>query len=140
MRKIARPCARPPGRFSNAPEMATTLPPLPGNSPKTRRPGATAGFFYPDEMVPEFEEASFALRPGEISELVETDFGVHIIRLEERREPHLLPLEEIRDELREHIRVEKSEYAVEVEIDQLRAEADVSVLIPLASRNDKGGR
>ena len=46
-----------------------------------------------------------------------------------------MPLEEIRDELREYVREEKMEAAVQAKIDQLRAAADIEILIPLASRN-----
>ncbi len=101
----------------------------------TKDSGGDTGFFPRGTMVPAFEETAFALEPGEISDPVETVFGIHILRLEERSEPRLLPLEEIREELRDHVRDEKMEAAVEAKIDELRAAADVQVLIPLASRN-----
>jgi parvulin-like peptidyl-prolyl isomerase len=101
----------------------------------TKGNGGDTGFFYRGTMVPAFEQAAFALQPGEVSDPVDTVFGVHIIKLEERQEARLLPLDEVREQLRDHVREEKMEAAVDAKVDELRAAADVQVLIPLAASN-----
>jgi parvulin-like peptidyl-prolyl isomerase len=97
----------------------------------TKQAGGDTGFFHRGEMAPQFEAVAFSLQPGEISGPVETPFGVHIIKLEERQESELLPYEEIRDPLREHVRNELAEAAVRAEIDKLKAAAEIEILIPL---------
>jgi parvulin-like peptidyl-prolyl isomerase len=97
----------------------------------TRQMGGDTGLFHRGQMAPAFEEAAFALEPGEISDVVETSFGVHIIKLEQRQEEELLAYDDIHDQLRDHVRLESAEAAVRAEIDRLKAAADIEVLIPL---------
>jgi peptidyl-prolyl cis-trans isomerase C len=103
----------------------------------TRNMGGDTGFFGPGAMVPPFEQAAYSLQVGEVSNPVSTVFGVHILKLEERQEPRLLPLDEVREQLRDYLREQKMEAAVQAKLDELRAAADVEVLIPLSASNDQ---
>lgn len=65
----------------------------------TKHNGGDLGWFGRGRMVEAFEDAAFALRPGEISGVIETPFGFHVIRLAERRtqlDPQGKPVEQVR--------------------------------------------
>jgi peptidyl-prolyl cis-trans isomerase D len=54
--------------------------------PGTAKNGGDLGFFSKGMMVPEFEEKAFAMNPGDISDLIRTDYGYHILKVDETRE------------------------------------------------------
>jgi len=86
----------------------------------TRESGGDLGFFRRGQMVPAFEDAAFALEPGQRSELVRSDFGFHVILVEARREAQMQLLEDVREELAaELLQREARQERVRVQAEQL---------------------
>jgi len=71
--------------------------------PGSKDTGGELGWFPRGRMVKEFENAAFGLKPGEVSEPVKSQYGYHIIQLEERRAPSIRPLAEAREMIKEKI-------------------------------------
>ena len=90
--------------------------------------GGDLGFFSKDRMVPAFSEAAFALEPGQISPVVQTNFGYHVIKVEERRPAGTVPLDEAQDPIRRQIVGEKTNVAVSQLIRKLGQTADIQFL------------
>ncbi|KWR87333.1 peptidylprolyl isomerase [Cupriavidus sp. IDO] len=86
--------------------------------------GGDLGWVSPGELVPEFEQAMNRLRPGEVSEPVVTQFGVHLIQVLNRRETEMAP-EKRRDFARAEIREQKLRAAYDDWVRQLRSQAYV---------------
>jgi peptidyl-prolyl cis-trans isomerase C len=63
----------------------------------SKQNGGDLGFFPRNRMIPEFEEAAFALEPGTVSGLVETSYGIHIIKVEEKKKAETPPFEEVKE-------------------------------------------
>ncbi len=71
--------------------------------------GGDLGFFGRNMMVKPFEDAAFALKTGEISNVVESDFGFHIIRLTEVKPAQVKPFEEVKGEIEAEIRRQQAQ-------------------------------
>jgi len=70
--------------------------------------GGDLGFFSRGQMVKPFEEEAFNLKPGEVSGVVQTKFGFHIIRVEEIKDEGTKPLEDVKAEIQEILAEEKT--------------------------------
>ncbi len=69
------------------------------DDPGSKTQGGELGWVKHGVTVPEFDQAAFALQPGQISGLVRTKFGYHIIQTEEKQTAHTRPLDEVKPEI-----------------------------------------
>ncbi len=76
--------------------------------PGTRDNGGDLDYFGRGRMVPEFETAAFALEPGQVSDLVRTQYGFHIIRLVDKKTAVTRPFEEVRAQIEEQLKVQRA--------------------------------
>ncbi len=97
--------------------------------------GGDLGFFGRGEMVPAFEESAFSLNPGEVSELVESSFGYHIIKLSSIEGGESKPLESVKDKIIEAIQIDQVEnsYFEKSELMQTTAYEQPDSLEPVAA-------
>jgi parvulin-like peptidyl-prolyl isomerase len=93
--------------------------------------GGDLGWLAPGQAVAALEAAVFALEPGQLSDVVETPFGFHVVRVEERRDATPIPEAEVRDAIRAHLEGQRSDEALSARVAALREKAGVEILIPL---------
>jgi len=91
--------------------------------------GGDLGFFGRGQMVQPFEQAAFALKPGEISDVVETPYGYHIIKQTERTKADTAPFDVVRSKIEEHLKNRKVNAAVEDLVTELRKTAKIDILL-----------
>lgn len=84
--------------------------------------GGDLDFFGRGRMVPEFEEAAFALQPGGLSDVVKTQFGFHIIRVTDRRAASVRSLDEVRDQITEQLKWERAQTQAQTLADKITPE------------------
>ena len=85
----------------------------------TAAEGGDLGWFKPGEMVPAFEAAAFNLEAGQVSDIVQSPFGLHLIKVEERKEKITKSLDESREEITVILKERRAEKRLEEDLDRL---------------------
>jgi peptidyl-prolyl cis-trans isomerase C len=87
--------------------------------------GGDLGYFTRDQMVPSFSEAVFALAPGEISDIVTTRYGYHLIQLVDRRPPAQMAYKDVRKKIERTLRQLKEKKSAENYLAGLKRQAAI---------------
>ena len=90
------------------------------DEPQGKENGGDLGYFTKGKMVPQFESAAFALQPGQISDVVESQFGFHVIKVEDRR---IAPFDDVKPEIEEKLKVD----AFKDKIDEITKKSKIQV-------------
>lgn len=98
--------------------------------PGAKESGGDLGFFPKDRMVPEFAEAAFSEKVGEVSNPVRTQFGWHVIKVTEKKPAGTLPYDEVKSQLMTYLKSKKQEEAAQDVLKSLRDSAKIENTLP----------
>ncbi|MDA8163879.1 MAG: peptidylprolyl isomerase [Desulfobacteraceae bacterium] len=99
--------------------------------------GGDLGFFARGQMVPAFEKVAFALQPGKVSDVVETQFGYHLIKVEEKKPEGTVPFEEAKDRIAQFLKKEQVNDQIKTYLAELKSKAKIETFLPAAKPADK---
>lgn len=92
--------------------------------------GGELGYFKRGDMVPAFEKAAFALKVGQVSGLVRSRFGYHIIQVEDRKPARELKFDEVKNHIRENLTRQKANQLFQTYLQGLQKTAKIEILLP----------
>lgn len=87
--------------------------------------GGDLGFFGRGQMVKSFEETAFTMKPGQVSGMVETRFGYHLIMVTERTPESTLSYEEVKDRLEQYLKQQKAQETIAAYVETLKGKAKI---------------
>lgn len=87
--------------------------------------GGDLNFFGRGQMTPAFEKAAFELKVGQVSGIVETKFGYHIIKVTDHKDPNVIAFEQAKGDIMKGLTQEKQGELAKEYIDSLKAEANI---------------
>ena len=92
--------------------------------------GGDLGFFSKQQMVPAFSKVAFSLTPGKISDLVQTQFGYHIIKVTDRKKAGVAPFSQVKNEIKQYLANEKKMTVVQNLIESSKKSAKIVYVNP----------
>jgi len=95
----------------------------------TKDNGGDLDYFYKGQMVQAFEDAAFSLKPGEISNVVETEYGFHIIKVTDKKAAKTITLDESKEDIRTGLKSNKINSDVSKYVTDLRSKANVEIYL-----------
>ncbi|AOY60324.1 MULTISPECIES: peptidylprolyl isomerase [Desulfococcus] len=90
--------------------------------------GGDLGYFSRGQMVKPFEETAFAMKKGDVSDIVVTQFGYHLIQVMDKKPESTTAYDEAKPRIGEHLKREKMIEAINVYIEKLKADAKIEIL------------
>jgi len=107
-------------------ELAKKYSQDPGSSSR----GGDLGFVVAGMTVPEFEKVAFSLGVGAVSDIVESPFGFHLLRVDEKRAARKLVYDDVREDLAQFLFGQRLQRKLEAKIKELRDAASIEVFLP----------
>ena len=101
--------------------------------PGSAKEGGSLGWIGKGRTVPEFEKAAFSLPKGQISDLVKSSYGFHIIRVDDRQDAHMKTLEEVKDQIEPILKQQKAQQIAQKQAEDLLQQAKTQGLDAAAS-------
>jgi peptidyl-prolyl cis-trans isomerase C len=91
--------------------------------------GGDLNFLSPGQTVAAFDKAIFSMQPGQISDVVETEFGFHVIKVIEKRDASTVPFEQVSPRIRAYLTEEAKQARAQAFIEEVKKKAKIEVLV-----------
>ena len=95
----------------------------------SKEKGGDLGSFERGKMAEEFDKAAFSLKPGELSDVVETEFGYHIIKTTEKKESEFMPFQDVKSFLVEGLKNQKTSEIIQDKIETEKKNRKVEIFV-----------